>query len=119
MLDKYFNYIAVGLLAIILVQGFFVTPSGMSEEEHLYKLQIHDLKQEKDSLLSKNTELEAQLISFEDDILKNDSIIDNATSTQLDSMFTDYFRQYDVLYISTGKDHADGLEVDSLKRQHH
>lgn len=93
MLNKYFNYIVLGLIVIVIVQGFFTVPSGMSEEEHAYKLKIHDLKQERAELLNKNTELEEKLNSFEDEILKNDSIIDNATSTQLDSMFTDYFNR--------------------------
>lgn len=85
------DYIIIGLLVLGVIQGFFSTPEGISEEEHAFRVRIHDLNQENQELLDKNKKLEDKLILFEDEIIKNDSIIHNSTTQQLDSMFTDYF----------------------------
>jgi|TARA_Y100000310_G_scaffold167497_1_gene167269 hypothetical protein len=76
-----------------MCQGFFSSPSGISEEEHAFKVAIHDLNQKNLALLEVNKQLENHIKSFEDEILKNDSIIHNSTTEQLDSMYTDYFRR--------------------------
>jgi len=91
MIEKYFSKIVLIGIAIIIIQGLFKTPEGMSEEEHAFRVAIHDLNQKNQDLLDVNKNLEIQLKSFEDEIIKNDSIIHNSTTEQLDSMFTDYF----------------------------
>jgi hypothetical protein len=91
MIEKYFNKVALVILVIIMCQGFFSSPVGISEEEHAFRVAIHDLNQKNQDLLDVNKNLEIQLKSFEDEIIKNDSIIHNSTTEQLDSMFTDYF----------------------------
>ena len=91
MLEKHFTKIVLIGILIVICQGFFSFPEGMSEEEHAFKVRIHDLNQENQQLLDKNNKLEDKLILFEDEIIKNDSIIHNSTTEQLDSMFTDYF----------------------------
>jgi hypothetical protein len=89
--SKLFTYIIVGLLILILLQGFFTPLDGITPEEEIYRLKIHDLNQDNAKLEYENMKLHTQLNNFEDEILKNDSIIDNSSVEQLDSMFTDYF----------------------------
>ena len=91
MIEKHFNKIVLIGILIVICQGFFSTPEGISEEEHTFRVAIHDLNQKNQKLLDVNKKLEIQLKSFEDEIIKNDSIIHNSTTEQLDSMFTDYF----------------------------
>jgi len=91
MINKYFNIIVVVLLVLVLIQGFFSPIEGITPEEEIYRLKIHDLNQEKAQLQAENNELHSQLKNFEDEIIKNDSIIHNSSVEQLDSMFTDYF----------------------------
>jgi hypothetical protein len=93
MINKNSTYILIGLLLIVIFQGFFEAPKGISPEEELYRLKIHDLGQEKLILIKQNDSLNNKLNSFENEILKNDSIIDNSTNEQLDSMFTEYFKR--------------------------
>ena len=92
-MSKYLNYIVIGLLVLIAFQGFFNTYDGITPEEEVYRLKIHDLNKEKAKLLHDNKRLNNKLKHFENEILKNDSIIDNSTSEQLDSMFTNYFER--------------------------
>lgn len=92
-MSKPLTYIIIGLLILIIAQGFFTTPEGITPEEELYRLKIHDLNQEKAELQLENLKLHTKLNDFENEILKNDSIIDNSTTEQLDSMFTDYFKR--------------------------
>lgn len=91
MIKKYFEYIVLGLLLVVIIQSYFIT-SGVSEEEVNYLLKIKDLEQEKELLLKENDELESKIINFKDEIIKNDTIIDNYTKLQLDSFFTDYLK---------------------------
>jgi hypothetical protein len=96
MLNKYLkveNFILLILLFLAVNAFIPFGNTGMSQDEHEYKLQIHDLKQEKQELLNEIDTLETHIISFENEILKNDSIIDNADINQLDSMFTAYFNR--------------------------
>ena len=92
---KHFNFqnIAIVLLLIVVVQGFFKPKIGISEKEQTLNIKIHDLKQEKELLLKVNSQLETRINNFKDEIIKNDSIIDNATIVQLDSLFTEYFKR--------------------------
>jgi hypothetical protein len=89
---KYFQYIVLGLLVIIILQGFFTVQKGVSEEEVLYQLEIQRLNIEKTELLKKNSDLENKINYFKDEILQNDSITDNYTKPQLDSFLTNYFK---------------------------
>ena len=59
-MNKYFNYIVLGLLVIIFIQGFLKAPEGISEEEEMYRIKIHDLNQEKIILLQKIDTLKNQ-----------------------------------------------------------
>lgn len=92
-MTKYFPYIVIGLLVLIACQSFFNTYDGITPEEEVYRLKIHDLNKEKTKLLHDNKRLNNKLKHFENEVLKNDSIIDNSTSEQLDSMFTNYFKR--------------------------
>lgn len=90
---KYSNYIIPGLLILLLAINVFglFTKNGMSEDEYVLKVRLHDLQQEKVVLLKQNQQYEFKIKSFENEILKNDSVIDNATVDQLDSLFSNYF----------------------------
>lgn len=92
-MEKIKEYIMPTLFSLLLVVNLFglFVPQGMSEDEHLLKLKMHDLEQEKVLLLKQNQQYEYKIKSFENEILKNDSVIDNATTDQLDSLFSDYF----------------------------
>lgn len=89
---EYIILILLFLMVINSAVSWFV-PVGMSNEEHALKLKLNDLEQEKVVLKKKNNQLEFKIKSFEYEILKNDSIIDNANIYQLDSMFTNYFNR--------------------------
>ena len=85
---------ALPILLVILVVTNLMSifdSDGISQEEHDLKVKLHDLEQENSILETKNNHYETQIKTFEDEILKSDSIIDNSTSEQLDSLFTDYF----------------------------
>ena len=92
-MNKYFNYIVIGLLIILFVQGFFKPIEGVSEEEVLYRIKVNELTNKNIELLTKNNDLELKLNSFENDILKNDSIVSSYSTNQLDSAFADYFNR--------------------------
>jgi len=85
------QYIIIGLLVLIFVQGFFSVPEGISESELEYRLEVQRLNDDKQRLLKKNYELENKINSFKDEIIKNDSITDNYSKPQLDSFLTNYF----------------------------
>ena len=94
-LDKILKYATPILLALIFSSeliGIFA-PQGMSQEDHEYQLRIHDLEQEKAEIAKENKKYEEQIENFKNEILKNDSIIDSANISQLDSMFTNYFER--------------------------
>ena len=92
---KYFNQIALGLLIIIIVQGFFTVPNGISEEEALYMLEVQRLNSEKTVLLKEINYYERTINDFQNqfDSIKNDNSIDTATISQLNDLFTDYLNK--------------------------
>jgi hypothetical protein len=93
MIDKYFNYIVLGFLILIIVQPFFSVPKGITEEEEIYRLKIHDLNQEKAILLQNNDSLNSNLKKLKDEYHKIDSITANYNNNQVDSFFTDFFNR--------------------------
>jgi uncharacterized protein YlxW (UPF0749 family) len=90
---KYFNYIVLGLLVIIIFQGFFSVPKGVSEEEVAYRLEVQRLSNEKTELLKVNNELENKIKSFRDEYNKIDSITNSYSNNQIDSFFTEFFNR--------------------------
>ena len=94
-IDKIIRY-AIPILLVLIFSSELIgilAPQGMSQEYHEYQLKIHDLEQEKAELAKENKKYEDQIENFKNEILKNDSIIDNANIIQLDSMFTNYFKR--------------------------
>jgi uncharacterized ion transporter superfamily protein YfcC len=87
--------IIVILLAVLVLNSFisWFIPQGMTNEEHELKLKLHDLEIEKSILEDHNDRLEFKIKGFKDEIIKNDSVVDNATNEQLDSLFSDYFNR--------------------------
>ena len=81
----------LALLVFVILQGFFKSPEGISPEEELYRLKIHDLNQEKTILLQSIDTLETKINTFKDERTKIDSVTDGYTTNQLDSFYTDYF----------------------------
>jgi len=86
------NHIIVGLLVIIFIQGFFKGQEGISEEEELYRIKIHDLNQDKTILLNDINKLESKINKFKDEKSKIDSITDNYSNNQIDSFYTEFFK---------------------------
>ena len=91
-MNKYFNYIVIGLLLILFIQGFFKITEGISEEEVLYRIEINELNNHKinsnkliDSLKNTNTIYE----NFYDS-LENDNSIDSVKSNQLRINLSNY-----------------------------
>jgi len=91
MIQKYFSYIALTLLAIIMIQGFL--NESNDEAGELYRNRIEELTSQKIDLIQQNNDLENKIKTFKDEILKSDSIVSNASNEQLDSMFTNYFNR--------------------------
>lgn len=92
MFDKYFSKIVVGLLVVLLIQGFFETPSGISQEEEAYRLKIHDLSQEKLIQLNKINVLTNENQIYENfyDSLEADHSLDTVKSNQLRINLSNY-----------------------------
>ena len=77
-----------GLILGLLVM--FLIPSN--EEINIEtEIRLHDIEQEKALLEKQNNQLQFKINLFENEVLKNDSIIDNSTTEQLDSLFINYF----------------------------
>lgn len=95
MLNISIEKIIVILLAVLVLNSFisWFIPQGMTNEEHELKLKLHDLEIEKSILEDHNDRLEFKIKGFKDEIIKNDSVVDNATNEQLDSLFSDYFNR--------------------------
>lgn len=88
------NYILLGGVTVLIFLQFFDAPEGISPEEELYRLKIHDLNQaqaEKDSIIN---DLELKNTTYENafDSIKNSATIDTATVNQLNGYFADYLK---------------------------
>ena len=92
-MNKYLPYIIVGLLLVLFIQGMIQSTDEITEEDMKFRIQMHDLEQENVLLIKQNNQLEFNIKKFENEILKNDSIIDNASINELDSMFSAYFNR--------------------------
>ena len=94
-MEKVAKYILPALLIIVIATNLLSAfiPRGMSEDEHLLKVRLHDLEQENIILEKANNQYEVKIKKFEDEILKSDSVISNASIDQLDSLFADYFKR--------------------------
>ena len=55
------------------------------------EIKLHDIERQRELLEKQNHQLNYKIKLFENEILKNDSVIDNSTHEQLDSLFLDYF----------------------------
>jgi len=86
------NHIILGLLVIIFIQGFLKAPEGISEEEEIYRIKIHDLNQEKVALKIEIVKRDSQINTFKNERTKIDSIVDGYSVNQLDSFYTDFFK---------------------------
>jgi predicted nuclease with TOPRIM domain len=93
MLKKYFEFIIIGLLILLFVQGFLNSPEGISEKEKDYLITINSLENDKTQLLKENSNLEAKINTFKDDYKKIDSVTNAYSNNQLDSFFTDFFNR--------------------------
>jgi hypothetical protein len=93
VIKKNFEYIVIGLILIVFFQGFFSVPKGITPEEEMYRLKIHDLNQEKAELLKKNNDLEIKINSFKNEYNKIDSITNDYSNLQVDSFFTEFFNR--------------------------
>ncbi len=88
MLNKYLtkeNLIIV-LLIYLIGSGFFSSSEGISPEEELYRLKIHDLNQEKALLLKKNNQLEFRYEEITRNIHSDSLIIWSADRDKRDSI---------------------------------
>lgn len=87
------QHVILILLSLIILNNIITwfTPKGMSSYEHELKIKLHDLKQDKAILEKENNQLEYKIKSFENEIHKIDSTVDNADIHQLDSMYTAFF----------------------------
>lgn len=91
MIKKYFEYIVLVLLAIVVLQGLFSTPNGITPEEELYRLKIHDLTQEKIILINENDSLNNKLDKLKNNYHEVDSITADYNNMQVDSFFSNFF----------------------------
>ena len=89
MIEKYFSYIAIGLLVIIMFQGFL---NGNDSNYELYEERINEYRRKNIEDLKKIDSLENKINTFKDEALKIDSITNNYTNNQIDSFYTDFFR---------------------------
>ena len=95
MLDKYFKYIVLALLIIIVAQRFFSLPEGVNEEAEIYKAYIYNLREariRKDSVIN-NLQNENKNFKAAFDSITNSAIIDTATASQLNGFFSKYIEE--------------------------
>jgi len=92
MFEKAFKYIVLGLLCIVVIQGFFKTPDGIMPEEEAYRLKIHDLNQELTELKKIDYEKEELINQFitKYDSIKGSSVNDTSTINELGGFFREY-----------------------------
>jgi hypothetical protein len=86
--DKLVNII---LIVTILFLSLCSSPKvevnqGMSEQEHLYRLEVFKIGLE-------NERLHNEINNFKTAIIKDSVFIHNATNNQIDSLFTSYLGQ--------------------------
>ena len=89
MIQKYFSYIVIGLLIVIMGQGFL---NNNDSNDDLYKERIAQYQKEKIEDLQKIDSLDNKLNIFKHEVHKIDSITSNYSNTQIDSFYTDFFR---------------------------
>ena len=92
MFDKSFKYIVLGLLAIVVLQGFFKSPDGITPGEEAYRLRIHDLNQEIVEHKRIDNEKDDLINAFIEkyDSIKGSHINDTSNVTELGLFFKDY-----------------------------
>jgi hypothetical protein len=89
MIEKYIPYIIIGLLLVIMGQGF------LNVNDHNYELYDERIKlYRKKNIedLKKIDSLNTKLNTFKDEVHKIDSITSNYSNTQIDSFYTNFFR---------------------------
>jgi len=86
--DKAFTLILIGaVLFLSLCSNPQVTVNqGISEKEHLYRLEIFKLTQ-------RNEDLQNDIKRFKQTLVKDSTFVAHASVSQIDSLFTNYFRQ--------------------------
>jgi len=85
-MKKYFEYIVIVLILIVIVQGFFTVPSGVSEEEEIYRIKIHDLNKDKLHLKTKIDSIEKRYENYETKVTSDSTIIWNSDREYRDSI---------------------------------
>ncbi len=94
LLDKCKKVWPFALLVIMAIEVVtWVYPEITIDQTEELKAQLLVKEVEIEKLKANNDTLAIKLKSFEYEIHKSDSIIDNSTIHELDSLFTDYFRQ--------------------------
>tara|TARA_R110000744_G_scaffold148351_1_gene261371 strand:- start:4781 stop:5050 length:270 start_codon:yes stop_codon:yes gene_type:complete len=89
MIHKYFTYIALGLLSIIMIQGFF---NGNTSNSELYQERINNYKKEKIQDLQAIDSLQNKFNTLKNEVHEIDSITSDYSNTQIDSFYTEFFR---------------------------
>ena len=85
--DRLVNFI---LLGVVLFLSLCSSPTvtineGISEEEYNYRLEVFKIGLE-------NQKLKDEIQGFKQEIIKDSVFIHNASTKQIDSLFTDYFK---------------------------
>ena len=85
--------IVIILLILVFAQGFFDSPFKYDEGALEYQQKITKLTEDKINLLDSINGYETKINSFKDEKNKIDSITDGYSNNQVDSFFTNFFRQ--------------------------
>ena len=75
MIKKYFEYIVIGLILLVFVQGFFSVPEGISETELMYQLEVQRLNNDKMTLIKKYNDLKILYNETQNEITSDSSVI--------------------------------------------
>jgi len=95
-MQKIYKYSIQILLVILIISNLLVLFSGsdrITEKEQELNIKIYDLQRKNKENKEKIYKYELNIKIFKNEILKNDSIIDNSSINELDSMFSDYFKR--------------------------
>jgi hypothetical protein len=92
---KYLNKenIIIGLLVLVFAQGFFSNPFEYDSGALEYQLKITKLTEDKINLMDSINGYETKINNFKHEKSKIDSLTNNYTDNQVDSFFSNFFRQ--------------------------
>jgi uncharacterized protein YlxW (UPF0749 family) len=85
------DWIILGVLVALFAYVVF-KPTGPTEKEIEYAIQVHDLERELIETQKKNEELENTIYDLNEQLIDDSTYVASTSRPEVDSLFTEYFR---------------------------